>query len=120
MRVTATVCRKSSCPIRLGHPDNRLLLRTPSFLCMLSTCKLTHRGPRRLVAAVCAVCVRLLARGGWASRVSSSSPDFLTHRQTEAGGFFAFGPTRFVLRVEKEKKRWPNTSIRKYWLPPNG
>src|SRR5712671_6835181 len=97
MHVTATVCRKSFCLIRLGHPDNRLLLRRPSFLCMLSTCKLTHRGPRRLVAAVCAVRVRLLARGGWASRDSSSSPDFLTHRRTDGRWVFCFVLKRFQM-----------------------
>src|SRR6202171_3913069 len=66
-----------------------------------SSCKLTHRRPLGPVAAVCAVCVCLLARGGWASRDLSSSLDFLTHRQRDGRWVFCIGVQRD--RVSKVK-----------------
>src|SRR6202171_6542916 len=70
-----------------------------------SSCKLTHRRPLGPVAAVCAVCVRLLARGGWAPRDLSSSLDFLTHRQRDGRWVFAFGAKGMSFKGERKSER---------------
>jgi len=53
------------------------ILRGKGFACMLEICWLTHRRlfARQLVA-VSAVCVCLLARGGWASSNTASASVF--------------------------------------------